>query len=136
MSSARCACLWSHTLTKGQTVRRIINSTYITVDGIIENPQDWPSGRHEGDDRAHELQRDLLLSCDALLPGRRTYAGSARGWSAMSGDPFTDHINAREKWVVSTTLTDPEWNNSGVSAPGGAGEIARRKAQDGRDIVQ
>ena len=117
-------------------MRRIINSTYITLDGIIENPQDWPSGRHEGDDRGRDLQRDLLLSCDALLLGRRTYEGFAPVWSAMSGDPFTDHINAMEKWVVSRTLTDPDWNNSEVIGADVAEEIARRKAQQGGDIVQ
>src|ERR1700742_1270731 len=117
-------------------MRRIINSTYITLDGVIENPQDWPSGRHEGDGGASELQSELLLSCDALLLGRRTYEGFAPVWSAMSGDPFTDHINAMEKWVVSSTLTDPTWNNSEVIAADVASDISRRKAQQGADIVQ
>jgi dihydrofolate reductase len=54
----------------------------------------------------------------------------------MSGDPYSDHINAMEKWVVSTTLTQPEWHNSEVIAGDVAAEIAERKAQDGGDIVQ
>ena len=54
----------------------------------------------------------------------------------MSGDPYSDHINAMEKWVVSSTLTDPAWNNSEVIGGDVAAEIARRKAQDGGDIVQ
>ena len=117
-------------------MRRIINSTYITLDGVIENPQDWPSGKHQGDSRHGELQTELLLRCDALLLGRRTYEGFAPVWSAMSGDPYTDHINAMEKWVVSSTLTDPAWNNSEVLGADVVDEIARRKAQDGGDIVQ
>jgi hypothetical protein len=51
---------------------------------VIENPQDWPSGRHEGDARGREIQSELLLSCDALLLGRRTYEGFAISGSAPS----------------------------------------------------
>ncbi len=54
----------------------------------------------------------------------------------MSGDPYSDHINTMEKWVVSSSLTDPAWNNSEVIAGDVAAEVARRKAQDGGDIVQ
>jgi hypothetical protein len=75
-------------------MRRIINSTYITLDGIIENPQDWPSGRHQDDGRGSEIQTELLLSCDALLLGRRTYDGFVPVWTAMSGDPYSDPPHA------------------------------------------
>jgi dihydrofolate reductase len=68
--------------------------------------------------------------------GRRTYEGFAPVWAARSGDPYSDHINEMEKWVVSTSLTDPEWNNTEVLAGDLAGEIARRKSQPGGDIVQ
>jgi dihydrofolate reductase len=117
-------------------MRRIINSTYITLDGVIENPQDWPSGRHEGDHRGTEIQTELALGCDALLLGRRTYEGFAPVWPTLAGDPLADHINAIEKWVVSTTLTDPTWNNSEVIATDVVDEITRRKAQDGGNIIQ
>jgi dihydrofolate reductase len=117
-------------------MRRIVNSTYITLDGVIENPQDWPSGRHEDDGRGGEIQTELLLSCDAVLMGRRTYEGMAPVWMAHSGDPYSDHINAIEKWVVSSTLTDPKWNNTQVLAGDVAAEIARRKQEPGQDIVQ
>jgi dihydrofolate reductase len=117
-------------------MRRIINSTYITLDGVIENPQDWPSGRHADDGRGGEIQTELLLGCDALLLGRRTYEGFAPVWTAQSGDPYSDHINAMQKWVVSSTLTNPTWSNSEVIAGDVAAEIARRKRQDGGNIVQ
>jgi dihydrofolate reductase len=117
-------------------MRRIINSTYITLDGVIEEPQNWPSGRHTDDGRGTEIQTELLLSCDALLLGRRTYDAFLPVWTAMSGDPYSDHINTMEKWVVSRTLTDPTWNNSQVLPGDVAAEIARRKNQDGGNIVQ
>ena len=112
-------------------MRRIINSTYITLDGVIENPQDWPSGRHQDDGRGGEIQTELLLSCDALLLGRRTYEAFVPESTAMSGDPYSDHINAMQKWVVSSTLADPTWSNSEVIGEDVAAEIARRKSQDG-----
>lgn len=71
-----------------------------------------------------------------MLLGRRTYEGFTPVWQSRSGDPYSDHINAMEKWVVSDSLADPQWNNSTVVAGDVAGEIARRKAQDGGDIVQ
>jgi dihydrofolate reductase len=117
-------------------MRRIINSTYISLDGVIENPQDWPSGRHEDDGRGGRIQTELLLGCDAVLMGRRTYEGFAPVWASRSGDPYSDHINAMEKWVVSTTLTAPEWHNTTVIATNVADELRARKSQPGGNIVQ
>ena len=54
----------------------------------------------------------------------------------MSGDPYSDHINAMEKWVVSNTLTNPAWHNTDVISGDVAEELARRKSQNGGDIVQ
>jgi dihydrofolate reductase len=77
----------------------------------------------------------LLLDSDTVLMGRRTYEGFAPVWTAMSGDPYSDKINAMEKLVASTTLTDPEWNNTTVVAEDLVGEVGRRK-ESGEDIVQ
>ena len=114
---------------------RLINSTYITLDGAVENPQNWPSGRHQDDGRAQEIQTNLLLDSETVLMGRRTYEGFAPVWSGKSGDPYSDKINAMEKLVASTTLGDPDWNNTTVVADGLTAEIARRK-ETGGDIVQ
>ncbi|MFL5828778.1 MAG: dihydrofolate reductase family protein [Solirubrobacteraceae bacterium] len=117
-------------------MRRIVNSTYVSLDGAIENPQDWPSGRHEDDGRGLDIQTELLSSCDAVLMGRRTYEGFAPVWSARSGDPYSDRINAIEEWVVSTTLSDPKWNNTVVIDADVVDEIRARKERPGGDIVQ
>jgi dihydrofolate reductase len=95
-------------------MRRIINSTYISLDGVIQDPQDWPGNGIEDDGTGGKVQMDLLSSCDALLMGGRTYPGFAPAWMARSGDPYSDRINAMAKYVVSSTLTDPEWNNTTV----------------------
>ena len=68
--------------------------------------------------------------------GRRTYEGFAPVWPTRSGDPASDHINAMPKYVVSTTLKDPEWHNTHVIAGDVAGEIARLKQAPGKNIVQ
>jgi dihydrofolate reductase len=114
---------------------KLINSTYITLDGAVENPHTWPSGRHEDDGRAQEVQTNLLLESDAVLMGRRTYEGFAMLWPTKSGDPYSDKINSMEKLVASTSLSDPEWENTTVIGDDLVGEIIRRK-ESGGDIVQ
>jgi dihydrofolate reductase len=116
-------------------MRKLINSTYISLDGVIENPQDWPSlGSSDG--RGTAIQTDLLFRCDAVLMGRRTYDGFAPVWSSRSGDPYTDRINAMTKYVASNSLTEPDWNNTTVIRGDIAAEVARLKAEPGMDIVQ
>jgi dihydrofolate reductase len=67
--------------------------------------------------------------------GRRTYDGFAALWPTMSGDPYSDKINAMEKLVASRTLSEPQWNNTTVIDDDLAGAIRRRK-ENGGDIVQ
>lgn len=117
-------------------MRRIVNSTYISLDGVIENPQDWPSGHHQDDGGALRLQTELVEGSEVLLMGRRTYEGFAPAWSARSGDPISDKFNAMEKWVASTSLTAPDWNNTTVLPGDAVTEIKARKEAPGGDIVQ
>jgi dihydrofolate reductase len=117
-------------------MRKIINSTFITLDGVIEGPHLWPSLGRPGDERAGQISTDLLLSCDALLMGRHTYDGFAPVWPTRSGDPYSDHINAMSKYVVSTTLKDPEWTNTQVIDGDVVAEITRLKQAPGKHIVQ
>ena len=117
-------------------MRKIINSTYISLDGVVEAPQLWPSLDRPGDERFGQLQTDLALSCDALLMGRHTYDGFAPVWPTRSGDPLSDQINTMRKYVVSATLKDPEWNNTRVIYGDVATEIARLKQSPGKNIVQ
>jgi dihydrofolate reductase len=117
-------------------MRRIINSTYVTLDGVISDPQDWPGNGIEPDGTALLVQTDLLSACDAVLMGARTYPGFAQAWMARSGDPYSDRINAMAKYVVSSTLRDPEWNNTTVISGDPVAQIRRLKEQPGQDIVQ
>jgi dihydrofolate reductase len=115
---------------------KIINSTYITLDGVVEGPHLWPSLGRPGDERGGRMQVDLLTSCDAVLMGRRTYEGFAPVWPTRSGDPYSDRINAMPKYVVSTTLKDPDWNNTHVIDGDVAARVRQLKEESAQDIVQ
>lgn len=115
--------------------RKLVNSTYVTLDGVVESPHHWPplplgsAAEHE------EVQAELLNDCEILLMGRRTYDVFAPVWPTRS-DPFAAKINAMHKVVASRKLTNPEWTNTEVVADGVADRVAELKAEDGGDIVQ
>ena len=115
-------------------MRKIINSTYISLDGVVDRPHEWPSIGARGS-KGNEIQAELLFSCDALIMGRRTYEGFAPVWPSRS-DPYSDHINAMPKYVVSSKLTDPEWTNTSVISGDPVAAITRLKSAPGKDIVQ
>ena len=117
-------------------MRQLINSTYITLDGVIEGPHLWPALRGGDSEEGGTIQTDLLETCDIVLMGRRTYDVFAPAWSSRSGDPYSDRNNTMRKVVVSATLTDPQWNNTDVIAADVVGRVRRLKDEDGGHIVQ
>jgi dihydrofolate reductase len=117
-------------------MRKLINSTYITLDGVVEGPHLWPSLKGGTSNEGEPIQADLIETCDIVLMGRRTYEVFAPAWSSRGGDRVSDRINAMRKVVVSTTLTDPEWNNSEVIAGDVVGRVRDLKAEDGGHIIQ
>jgi dihydrofolate reductase len=120
-----------------ETLRKIVNSTHISLDGVVEQPHLWPTlERRATDERKDTIQTDLLLACDAVLMGRRTYEQFAPAWQSRSGDPLSDRMNSMPKYVVSTTLEDPDWANTAVISSDAATEIRKLKEQPGQDIVQ
>src|SRR5262249_9036064 len=90
-------------------MRRIIESTLVSLDGVIADPQLW--AMEYFDQEAQEEALEVLLASDAMLMGRRTYEIFARLWPARSG-AYPDRINAMPKYVFSSTLQRAEWNNS------------------------
>ena len=117
-------------------MRRIVNSTYISLDGVVEQPHEWPTIERPSGPRGDQIQWDLLHRCDAVLMGRRTYEGFAPVWQARAGDPFSDRMNSMPKYVVSTTLKDPDWANTTVISDDVAERVAELKGRPGQDIVQ
>jgi dihydrofolate reductase len=116
-------------------MRKIINSTYITLDGAVEGPHLWPSLGDSAKAVSFDVQMELLNACDTILMGRRTYEVFAAAWPTRSGDSMADRMNAMQKSVVSTTLRNPTWNNSQVVS-GDVEKLRALKVQPGKDIVQ
>ena len=116
-------------------MRRIINSTYISLDGVIENPV-WTMPYF--DDEAAAFAGSQTEAADALLMGRMTYEGFASAWPNMDeSDPSTGaaYFNSVKKWVASTTLTNPEWRNSEVLQGDVIEAVTKLKAAEGGDIL-
>lgn len=116
-------------------MRRIINSTYLTLDGVMDNVHLWPS-LESSDDTGTAVQTELLLGCDAVLLGRNTFESFAGVWEGKSGDEYTDQMNRMAKYVVSSTLDQPTWNNTTVIRGDLVAQIKLIKEQPGKDIVQ
>ncbi|WP_030926070.1 dihydrofolate reductase family protein [Streptosporangium amethystogenes] len=115
-------------------MRKVIASTYITLDGVIENPQ-WTTPFF--DDEATAYAGEQMRAADALLMGRRTYEGFATAWPQVeeTEDSGAAEMNGIRKYVASTTLTDPKWNNTTVLKGDLVEEVTKLKAQDGKDIL-
>ncbi len=114
-------------------MRRIVNSTYVTLDGVTSDPQEWSLDYFDA--TAAEYALDKLRASDALLMGRLTYEGFASAWPERSGDEFSERMNAMVKHVASTTLTEPSWNNTHVLRGDLAEAVRALKEQDGGDVL-
>jgi dihydrofolate reductase len=114
-------------------MRKLVESTFVSLDGRISDPQEWSPPYW--DDEHMDYATKLLFASDALLLGRSTYEGFAQAWPARSGDPYTDRINEMPKFVASRTLTEATWNSTVLD--GDAVEaVADLKAQAGEDILK
>ena len=92
-------------------MRKLVESTFVSLDGSIENPQNWSPPYWDDEHRGYATK--LLWDADALLLGRKTYEGFAEAWPPRAGaDEFTDRMNAIPKYVASSTLeeSDMTWN--------------------------
>jgi dihydrofolate reductase len=117
-------------------MRKLINSTYLALDGVIENPM-WTGPYF--DDEAGAFAGTQTEAADALLMGRATYDGFSAAWPAMDeSDPTTGaaYFNSVKKYVASTTLTNPTWNNTEVLQGDLIEAVTALKAQEGKDILQ
>lgn len=121
-------------------MRTLAITQNITVDGAIEMLGDWfdPQGQAAADsaDMLDELHRQSA-EADGFLVGRRTFEDLRGYWPKQTEDAtgVTDYLNRVQKYVVSSTMTDPGWQNSTVLSGDPVTEIAELKRRPGRDIV-
>src|ERR1700730_1630182 len=116
-------------------MRKIVNATYMTLDGDISNMQDWHFDYFG--DQATKAAADQLGASDALIMGRKTYEGFSSAWSQRAGaDEFADRMNNIRKYVVSSTLDSADWTNTTVISGDVATEVRKLKEQPGANILQ
>ena len=121
---------------------RIVVTEFISLDGVVEDPGGSEDFEHGGwsfaFDRGAEgdaFKVDETRASEALLLGRVTYEGFAEAWPSREGE-FADMFNSMPKYVVSSTLTRPEWTNSTV-VPGDhlVDAVSRLKQEADGDVV-
>lgn len=130
-------------------MRKVIVSEWMTLDGVVQGPtspaedpsQDFVHGgwhaRQFGDPRFQQSMVDTITAAGGFLLGRRTYAALAAYWpnapeqEAMLAQP----LNTRPKYLVSTTVTSPSWQNTSVLTGDIADAVAELKGQEGGDLV-
>jgi dihydrofolate reductase len=113
-------------------MRKIIESTLVSLDGVIGTPHLWVGDYF--DKEAQQQALEQLRASDAMLMGRRTYEIFAALWPAQAGD-YADQINSIRKYVFSSTLEKADWNNSAIIRGDVATEVGKLKQQDGQDLV-
>jgi dihydrofolate reductase len=112
-------------------MRKIIESTLVSLDGVVEAPWEWA----DFDEEAKAWALANLREYDAFLLGRGTFESLRAGWEHVHGDPYLDAVNAARKYVVSDSLPpDPGWNAEVLR--GGAAGVAELRATLGRPLVK
>ena len=119
---------------------KIVVTEFVSLDGVMEDPggaEDYVHGgwtfeidRGEGD----KFKLDETFDTDALLLGRKTYEGFAAAWPSREGE-FADKFNNMPKYVVSSTLQNPDWNNTTVLGGDFVEEVAKLRESTTGNIV-
>jgi dihydrofolate reductase len=120
---------------------KIVVTEFISLDGVIEDPGGAEDFKHGGwsfqfnrGEDGGQFKLDETARSDALLLGRVTYDGFAAAWPSREGE-FADKLNAMPKYVVSSTLHAPEWNNTTVLEGELAEAVSKLRGEYERDIV-
>jgi dihydrofolate reductase len=117
-------------------MRKLVITQNITLDGSVEMLDDWFDPQLQDEDLLEESHRQDSQA-DALLVGRQTFEDFRSYWPNQTDDPtgVTDYLNRVAKYVVSSTMSDPDWQNSTVLTGDPIEQITELKSQPGKDIV-
>jgi dihydrofolate reductase len=121
--------------------RDLIVTENITLDGVIEAAGDWfgPAGGDSESDQSdvEAALREQMEASDAFLVGRKTFEQMRAYWPKQTDDTtgISNHLNRVQKYVVSRTLVDPEWENTTVLSGELQSEVRALKSSSGKDIV-
>ena len=121
---------------------RIVVTEFASLDGVMEAPGGEPDFKYPGwsfeferGDDGNQFKTDETMQADALLIGKRTYESFAGAWPQREGE-FADKFNSMPKFVVSTTLGDPDWNNTTVLDSGDATAQVRKLKEEFDGVLQ
>jgi dihydrofolate reductase len=122
---------------------KIVVTEFVSLDGVMQAPGGGEDFEHAGwsfevdrGDEGNKFKLDETLSSEALLLGRVTYEGFAAAWPSRTDElGFADKFNSMPKYVVSTTLESPEWNNSTVLKGDVVEAVSKLKEQHDGEIV-
>ena len=113
---------------------KIVVTEFVSLDGVMQAPggedfkyPGWTFEFDRGDD-GNQFKLDETMEADALLLGRITYESFAGAWPSRDGE-FADKFNTMPKYVVSSTLDNPEWNNTTVLKGDAVEEAAKLKEE-------
>jgi len=121
---------------------KLVVTEFVSLDGVFEDPggsEDFEHGgwtfEYDRGDEGNKFKLDELMDADVQLLGRVTYEGFAAAWPSREGE-FADKINNGRKYVVSNTLTNPEWQNTTVISGDVVGGLKKlREETDGSILV-
>ena len=120
---------------------RIVVSENVTLDGVIQDPAGDEGFSHGGwvglikdSPQLNKLALDEALGAEALLLGRRSYEWFAARWPSRTGE-LADRLNSLSKYVVSSTLEHPDWNNSKVLKGDLVNDVSKLKQELNGEIV-
>jgi dihydrofolate reductase len=125
-------------------VGRIVVTEFVSLDGVMEDPGGAEGYEHGGwsfqvsrGDEGDKFKLDELVDAEAQLLGRVTYEGFAKAWPSITDEAgFAAKMNSMPKYVVSSTLTNPEWQNATVLSGDVAEEVSKLKREvDGNILV-
>jgi dihydrofolate reductase len=114
-------------------MRKIIEYTLVSVDGVFSDPQQL-GFMNDRDDAYLRDGLGQLLACDAMLMGRTTYEAFAKAWPGRD-HPWAARLNSIRKYVFSATLERADWENSTIVRGDVVAEAAKLKQQDGGDLL-
>ncbi len=118
------------TLHRRMDMRKITAAFFISLDGVVELPEQW-NLPYFNEEMGAAIGATMAQS-DALMMGRVNYEAWAKYWPAQSSDnEFAAYMNTTPKFVVSTTLDTVEWNNSTLINGDGMDKFAKLKQQPG-----
>jgi dihydrofolate reductase len=121
-------------------MRNLVITENITLDGVIDASEGWfaPSAEEDVDQSdLNEALREQAAAADAVLLGRVTFEEMRGFWPLQTNDKtgVTEYLNNVEKYVVSSTMTEPEWQRSTVLSGDVADNVRQLKGSEGKDIV-